>query len=520
MKLRYKILPIALSGVCVLGLGSCKKTLDDLAANNINVTQALNASAPTLLTAAEFGGVMVDEGSFISSGNNVGADGDGFLGIFDQHFAGNHAEGVDYNQYIVKHNNFEFLFEDAYVSSLKNLQEIIVNAGNDEIGYAGIAEILQAYQLGYLTSVYGDLPWSQALNVTLYPNPKYDAQVDIYTAVQNLLSDGITKCNAGIAAGEIVTGDVIYPVGGTASSNSVSDLTKWAATGYLLKARYYNHFSKADPSGSATNALLMVDSAKLAGFTANKDAGNFVLPYDGLSGLTTNPWIGMYANGMLVVNLPFLDTLLNSNDPRLNAYFTSINGVGGGNVYGLGKVIDGNVGTGAYMEIGKDAWNYFGQATSSVELATYPELLMIEAEAAFRSGNLSRAATAHNAAITDQVNAVLSLPASQASDKAKIPAYLATYASETAGTITLQKIMTEKFKLMFTMEAESWMDVRRMNYQYPVFEKIPVVDATAASPVPVAATFIQRLLYPQVELDRNAANVPTTTIFDVLPILK
>ena len=115
---------------------------------------------------------------------------------------------------------------------------------------------------------------------------------------------------------------------------------------------------------------------------------------------------------------------------------------------------------------------------------------------------------------------VLSLPASLATDKAKIPAYLATYASETAGTITLQKIMTEKFKLMFTMEAESWMDVRRMNYQYPVFEQIPVVDATVASPVPVAATFIQRLLYPQVELDRNAANVPTTTIFTPLPILK
>jgi len=47
-----------------------------------------------------------------------------------------------------------------------------------------------------------------------------------------------------------------------------------------------------------------------------------------------------------------------------------------------------------------------------------------------------------------------------------------------------------------------------------------VKDASKPSPVPVASQFIQRLLYPQSELDRNAANVPNTTIFDKLPILQ
>lgn len=387
-----------------------------------------------------------------------------------------------------------------------NLKQLILHAQSNETAYVGIAEILQAYQLGYLTTVYGDLPWSQALDLSKYPFPKYDAQADIYTTVQALLTDGIQKVNGG----GNVTGDIIY--GG--------DLGKWASAGYLLKARFYNHLSKKDPSGSATNALLMVDSAKAAGFTANGDAGNFALPYDGVTGTTTNPWIGMYANGMLVANVVFLDSMLSQKDPRLNNYFTSINGVGGDNVYGLGKVIDGNVGTGKYMEIGSDKWSYFGQVNSSVLMASYPELLMIEAEAAFRSGDLIRAANAHNAAITDQINAVLSLPATAAADKAKIPAYLAKYASETAVTITLEKIMTEKHKLMFTMEAESWMDVRRMDYKYPSWLTIPVVDATASPTVPVAPSFIQRLLYPQSELNNNAANVPKATIFDKLPILQ
>ena len=501
MKLRLNIILVTISGALVLGGSSCKKILDRMSEYNTNLTQPLSASSPTLLTASEFSGVMLEQGSFVADG-----DGDGFLGIFAGHFAGNHAEGVQYNQYILNHGSFSFLFNDAYSNSLLNLKLLITNAKSDETAYVGIAEILQAYQLGYLTSVYGDLPWSEALDINGHPTPKYDAQTDIYTAVQNLLTDGIQK----VKAGGDVTGDIIYN----------GDLDKWASAGYLLKARFYNHMSKKDPSGSATNALLMVDSAKLAGFSTNQTAGDFTLPYDGLTGQTTNPWIGMYANGMLVANKPFLDSMIAQNDPRLNAYFTSINGVGGGNVYGLGKVISGNVGTGAYMEIGSDAWNYFGNSTSPVELATYAELLMIEAEAALRAGNPSRAATAHNAAITAQVNQMLSLPASLPADKAKVAAYIAKYASETAGTITQAKIMTEKFKLMFTMETESWMDARRTGYAYPSFLQIPVVDETVASPVPVASQFIQRLLYPQSELDRNSSNVPQTTIFDKLPVLQ
>ena len=514
MKLIFRIVLLIVSGAFVLELSSCKKTLDNLASYNVNENQPLKASSPTLLTAAEFSGVMADEGSFISatSAINAGGDGDGFFGIFNGHMAGNHAQGVDFNQYILKHGDFQFLFNDAYATSLMNLKQLILNALPNEGGYVGIAKILEAYQLGYLTSVYGDIPWSQALDVNKYPHPKYDPQLAIYDTVQTFLSDGIAWIKAANASttSAAITGDIIYN----------GDLGMWTAAAYLLKARFYNHFSKKDPTGSATSALLMVDSAKLAGFTVNGDAGNFTLPYDGLTQYTKNPWYGMYTNGMLVANWPFLDSLMSQNDPRLNAYFSSIDGVGGSNTAGLGKVISGNVGTGKYMQVGPDKWSYYGQATSSELLATYPELLMIEAEAAFRLGNTTRAATAHNAAVTDQINAVLSLPASLATDKGKIAAYIAKYANETAGSITLEKIMTEKHKLMFTLEGESWMDVRRTDYKYPSWLTIPVVNDTIPSPVPVAASFIQRVLYPQSELDKNTVNVPTATIFDKLPILQ
>ena len=65
------------------------------------------------------------------------------------------------------------------------------------------------------------------------------------------------------------------------------------------------------------------------------------------------------------------------------------------------------------------------------------------------------------------------------------------------------------------------MDVRRHNYAYPTgMQAIPVISNVTPSKVKVASAFIQRLLYPQSELNNNAANVPKVVMFDKLPILQ
>ena len=79
--------------------------------------------------------------------------------------------------------------------------------------------------------------------------------------------------------------------------------------------------------------------------------------------------------------------------------------------------------------------------------------------------------------------------------------------------------MTEKYKAMFAQEVETWMDVRRHAYAYPAgMHSIPVASNTSSSKVPVATSFMQRLLYPQAELDKNKSSVPKATLFDKLPI--
>jgi hypothetical protein len=489
MKHRFKIELVAFSLGIIL-FSSCSKTLDKMATLNLNENSPTSVVPSALLTQAEFSGVFTNEGGF----------GDGQIGIFNGHAAGNHATGLAYNQYQLNNGDLQYLFTNAYTSSLMNLQQIIINAKSNEKAYAGIAQILQAYQLGYLTTIYGDIPWSEALDVAKFPQPKYDAQADVYKAIQGLLTTGIANLDAG--ATNTVKGDILYS----------GNLKKWKALAYMLSARYYNHFSKKDPSGSATSALAAIANAKANGFTSS--SYDFLLPYNGSSDLM-NPWQSTYINGMYVAHKLFLDWIMADNDPRLRAFYTSNSGtVPSRPSYGLGKLQDGDVGTGAYMSIGDST--YYGGKASPVLFATNFEMLFIEAEANMRLGKAAEAATALNAAVAAHLNQVISF----ASDKLLIPAYITKHGSETAATVTMEKIMLEKYKAMFAQEVECWMDVRRHDYKYPSWQAIPNVSNTSATKVKVASSFMQRLLYPQSELDKNKANVPSATLFDALPILK
>jgi len=487
MKQRFKITLLASVASMIL-FASCEKTLDTMATLNINENSPTSVIPSALLTQAESSGVFTDQGGF----------GDGPLGIFNGHMAGNHATGLNYNQYQLTNNDFQGLFLDVYLSSMMNLKQIIVNAKSTETAYVGVAQILQAYELGYVTSLYGNIPWSQALNVVKFPHPKYDTQVEIYTAMQGLLASGIKN----IATGGSVKGDILY--GG--------DLAKWKALAYLLSARYYNHMSKKDATGSATSTLAAIAAAKAAGFTSSDN--DFQLNYDG-SATFLNPWNATWENGMYVANTPFLNLILTTKDPRVRAYYTSTSWTSGTPSYGLGKSQDGDVGTGNYMTPGDST--FFGATNAPQLFATYFELKFIEAEANMRAGNAAAAAAALNAAVAAQLKKVMNFE----EDKALVPAYIATYASETATTVTMEKIMTEKYKAMICQEAETWMDVRRHNYAYPTgMQAIPVISNVTPTKVKVASAFIQRLLYPQSELNNNAANVPKVVMFDKLPILQ
>lgn len=96
----------------------------------------------------------------------------------------------------------------------------------------GIIDVNEALTVGTATSLFGDIPYSNAVpdNPGLdSPDPTLDTQVDIYAALQTLLDNAIPKLQDGSTTAN--TNDQDNYFGG--------DKDKWIAAAYTLKARYY-----------------------------------------------------------------------------------------------------------------------------------------------------------------------------------------------------------------------------------------------------------------------------------------
>lgn len=455
---------------------SCDQTFEEI---NKSKNSPENATVNVLLSAAMYAQL-----------DNFGGRREGFMGTFTQHFAGYYTSGLNADQYVIDNNSFSFLFTGLYSGPLNSYKDIIARAENEgSWHYVGVAKIMTALALGTLTDVYGEIPWKEALN----PDnvfPTYDSQEFIYSEIQRLLSEAITDLGKN-SFRSLADGDFIR--NGNANA--------WIATAYLLKARYANHLSKVDPTGSATEALLYVDAAKEAGISSATD---LKMRYEGTSEIS-NRWYTLWQDPAIVASKNLLDVQVAQNDPRLESYWSPNDSQTGMYIDFVGK-LNGSGTNEPISAVGPEGW--YGKPNSDHMVATYFELLFIEAESAFRLGNLPRAATAHNEAVKEQMELVVN----DAADP-RIADYLDTYASETGATVTLEKIMTEKWKAMFTMEEETWTDMRRHNFQYPNWITIP----KKSDGTPVASEFIRRLLYPQDELDKNPEKVPDVSgIFERL----
>jgi hypothetical protein len=135
--------------------------------------------------------------------------------------------------------------------------------------------------------------------------------------------------------------------------------------------------------------------------------------------------------------------------------------------------------------------DYYGGKTSPLPLVTYYEAKFIEAEAALRANDPARAAAAYNDAIK----------ANLAELDADDPAYIAANANETAATITLEKIMGQKYIAMFT-QPEVWNDWRRTGFP-------------ALTPNPDGNVNAIPRRYPTVQTER-LYNTKATVVTDLL----
>lgn len=275
---------------------------------------------------------------------------------------------------------------------LKNLSEMTKQAqaaGHNE--YVAIGKALTAYNFAIATDIWGDIPFSEALEIETNLKPKYDSQESIYAGLQNLLDSGIYYANQ--------SGSAIVPGGDDYIYNG--DMEKWKKFMYMLKARFYLRLTKAP----GRTAALQADSALAAlanGFTSNDD--NAFIPYPGTPS-AENPW---YMNtlpgaGGVVLAASFVDSLKSRNDPRLPVIAAKAND---GSYTGRPSGADASPDPTAFSSLNTFYGGYLpldennsAGAAANLYLATYAEQMFIKAEATFIKSGAAAATPVYQAAI-------------------------------------------------------------------------------------------------------------------------
>ncbi|SFD29511.1 Starch-binding associating with outer membrane [Chitinophaga sp. CF118] len=395
-------------------------------------------------------------------------------GILTQQLSGTASQQLAVDKYSIFEGDNTNDWNNIYNNVIQPANDIIINYGEKNIHYTGVAKIIKAMGLGLATDIWGDVPAKEAGMGLIDGNvtPKYETQEEVYAYIQTLLDEAITALNS-------TDGENLYTLGkddyifGSDGSEEADIRAKWVNTAWLLKARFANHLSKKNPSGSATEAL-----ADLSHVTDLGDANAIY----GTATNEQNQWaaFAVARENDLRDGAYFINLLKTNSDPRLPFYAT--------------KATDGTY-TGAIPSSeNTDASNvgpYLASSTAPVPLVTYVEALFIKAEASLRAGNTGDAATAYNSAVTASVTKV--------TGAAPSAAFTLAYASETALTITLEKIMTQKYLALFT-QVEVWSDWRRTN--------IPALTPNVAEH---ATAIPRRLPTVQDEKRYNAANVIIVT---------
>lgn len=200
-------------------------------------------------------------------------------------------------------NTWTQIYANLY--ALKGVIAKCSAGGAEEGNYQalGIAQILTGYNLAVLTDVFGDVPWSEAIQPGVIYQPKLDKQQDIYNSVFKLLNDGIANLNKTTPGTfSISSQDLIY-----SGSNS-----KWIKAANGLIARYTMRLSLRNANYDG------VITAANASFTTVADEFKFA-KYDG--SIATNPAYMYFVDRDYVgASQSVHDKLVARNDPR-DAYF-------------------------------------------------------------------------------------------------------------------------------------------------------------------------------------------------------
>jgi len=303
------------------------------------------------------------------------------LAMWMQQMAGTDRQYRGYDQYSITEGLFGE-YTAAYTGGglidMRSIEASAEESGN--LILAGITKVWEALVMSFITDMYGDASYSEAVNGDEFPTPQLDAQADIYASLQTLLDDAI----ANLQSGQGAVGDLDLSLGGNAAL--------WVGVANSLKARLYLHTAETNPAAYQQALSALCTGSTLSSCTKGiqSSAGDLNEYHSANSG-EENIWWQFIARDRDSYMRPgkFLVELMKTrNDPRLPEYFQlNDNGTYGGAAPGEGLNTD------IHSNLGLTRLD----PDYDQPILTYQETLAIIAEAAYRTGNFGLARQALDA---------------------------------------------------------------------------------------------------------------------------
>lgn len=466
------VLPLAV-------LTACVDSLDDY---NIDKKRAASVPAETLYTAA----LKSVADNLITPNVNINN-----FRLYVQHWST--TQYLDEPRYVltarlIPQNFWDATYRDG-ISDLREAKRILeadalINPVVKQNQLAQL-EIFEIYCWTILVNTFGNVPYSQALDV-LTPLPQYDDAETIYRDLMARLDVAIGNLNP--AAAGFGAGELLY-----ASKAAAQRIPTWIRFANSLKLRMAMTVIEHGPMTAMATTAIQQAAPNVITSSADNARFPYIADPPNNNPVSQNLNATFTARKDFVGAKPFVDKLNALNDPRRPHYFNTVPGttnyVGGNYGYTNNPVAN-------YSEISDKAKaaNYEGL------LLDYSEVSFLLAEAVERGIIAGSAETHYN-------NAVRASILYWGGTDAQATAYLAQpdVAYATAGANYKEKIGTQKWIALFGRGWDAWNEWKRLDY--PVL--VTPNNATPPAGQTAPATDLKiptRIIYPITEQNLNTGN--------------
>lgn len=383
----------------------------------------------------------------------------------------------------VNESNYDFtnrnvsnnVWRDNYVNVLKNLDqsskiiEAYVPTFAEQATWPAkkqnqlaILDILKVFTYQTLVDTYGDIPYTQSLDIDKYPLPKYDSASDIYSSLITRLTTDIS--NLSNSGGTFGVGDIFYK----------GNVGKWRIFGNSVLLKLGMSLADVNP----TLAQATVNKAISGGVMASS-ADSCLFQY-----LTASPnrnpiYTEVASRDDFIAGKTLVDYLNTTGDPRISSYYAEVEG--GGYV---GQVI----GTPGSISDFSNAGDFAYTTNTPGIILSYTEVAFYLAEASARWGIGAAPSALYEKAVTSSFSDWGI--ADEAADYISAHPYDVTNWKKSIGE--------QAWVAMYNQALTSWNFYRRLDYPQLVAPSTAIANAGGKVPV--------RLQYPALEATTNGTN--------------